>query len=181
MASFWLKCNKLTGFISRGSLSGVCIARSVPNFGPHKNFGPKGSWLPSDCGNREVSEGPLGAPTGQFFIRVWHTRQRQNIISAGFRRADLPSQLSGCMAHLEKAGQRRGLQADCGSRAEGLEQRPHCALTHQPNGWAQASQWSKVVSALQTKERVDAYEKLKVSSSSYSITTLPLRRTQKCK
>lgn len=80
----------------------MCIARSVPNFGPHKNFGPKGSWLPSDCGNREVSEGPLGAPTGQFFIRVWHTRQRQNIISAGFGLADLPPQLPGCMPILRK-------------------------------------------------------------------------------
>lgn len=124
-----MKRNKLTGFISRGSLFGVCITRSVPNFGPHKNFGPKGSWLSSDCGNREVSEGPLGAPTGQFSIRVWHTRQRQNIISAGFGRADLPSQLSGCTAHLEKADNGWGLQADCGTRVEGLEQRPHSALT----------------------------------------------------
>lgn len=84
-------------------------------------------------------------------------------------------------AHLEKAGRQRGLQADCGTRAEGLEQRPHSALTHLPKGRAQASQWCKVVSALQMMERVDAYEKLKVSSFCYTIIILSLRRTQKCK
>lgn len=49
-------------------------------------------------------------------MRVWHTRQRQNIIPAGFGLVGLLPHLSGCMAHLEEAGQQRGLQADYGSQ-----------------------------------------------------------------
>lgn len=76
----------------------------------------------------EVSEGPLGSTTGQFSIRVWHTR-RDNIIFAGFRPVTLPPRLSGCPVHREKAGQQRGLWADRGARDRGPEQRPPLCLS----------------------------------------------------
>lgn len=79
-------------------------------------------------------------------MRVWHTRQRQNIISAGFGLVDLLPQLSGCMAHLEEAGQQRGLQADYGTPGKMARNRDHHAVSYsQPKGWAQASQGWKVI------------------------------------
>lgn len=68
---------------------------------PNKNFGPKGSWLPPDCGDLEVSEGPPGSTTGKLGHDTLDRTERR---VRWFGLANLLPQLSACVSHLEKAG-----------------------------------------------------------------------------
>lgn len=113
-------------------------------------------------------------------MRVWHTRQRQNIIPAGFGLVGLLPHLSGCMAYLEEAGQQRGLQANYGTRGRGPGTETITLFLilnlkdgHRPLKGGKLFLNIPFCKVLQMMERADAYEKLKVSSFCYTDSHLP--------